>query len=52
MTLVKEIDRDLKGVPDRTLTWVLLGIGVFTIIMAFTGNPSTKAILAAWLIAP
>lgn len=52
MSLIKEIDRDLEGLPNNALTWILAGIGVFAIIIAFVGNPSTKAILAAWLIAP
>lgn len=52
MSLVKKLDDDLAGMPDNTLTYILIGIAVVTVIIAFTGNPTTKAIVAAWLVAP
>lgn len=52
MSIITSLDNDLKGLPNQTLTWVLVGIGILAIIIAFVGNPTTKAVLAAWLIAP
>lgn len=52
MSLVKQLDDDLKGLPDHTITYVLIGVAAVALIVAFTGNPTTKAIIAAWLIAP
>lgn len=52
MSLVKKLDDDLNGLPDQTISIVLVGVAIVAIIVALVGNPTTKAIVAAWLIAP
>jgi len=52
MSVLKQLNDDLKGAPDKTLTIILVIIAVITLYIAFFGNPTVKAVLAAWLIAP
>lgn len=52
MSVVKQLDNDLKGAPDKTLTVILIVIAAVTVYVAFFANPTIKAIVAAWLIAP
>lgn len=49
---IKTIDAALMGYPDAILSAILIGIGVFAILVGLYGNPSFKTVLAAWLIAP
>lgn len=50
--IIQELDRRLQGLPDSTLTVLLLAISVFGIIVALKGRAVYKAALAAWFIAP
>jgi hypothetical protein len=49
---IKQIDDKISGWPDNVLTIVLIGLGVFAIVVALKGRPTYKAALAAWFIAP
>lgn len=50
--IIKQLDKKLEGLPDKTLTVILIALGLFAIIVAIKGRPVSKAILAAWFIAP
>lgn len=50
--LIKELDQQLEGLPDVALSWLLIGIAIFAVIVALYGRPVLKAALAAWFIAP
>ena len=49
---IKQLDDRLKGLPDSTLTVILIALGLFAIAVAIKGRPVFKAALAAWFIAP
>lgn len=52
MSIVKEFDTKLAGLPDNILSFILVSIGLFAIGIAFFGSATFKAILAAWLLLP
>lgn len=52
MSVIKSLDNDLRGAPDKTLTVILVLIAAVTLYVAFFANPTLKAIVSAWLIAP
>lgn len=49
---IKQLDDKLKGLPDSTLTIILIAIGFIAIAVALKGRPVVKAAFAAWFIAP
>lgn len=49
---ITKLDKDLKGMPDTTLTYLLIGVAVVAVVIAIYGSPLLKAAAAAWLIAP
>lgn len=42
----------LEGWPSSWLTWLLIGVALFAVVVAIKGKPVTKALVAAWMIAP
>jgi hypothetical protein len=50
--IIKQLEQRLEGEPDNVLTLILLLIAAFTVIVALSGNPLVKAVVAAWFIAP
>jgi len=52
MSWILRIDKALAGQPDGVLTLMLLGLAGVALVIAFTGNPTTKAAVAAWFILP
>jgi hypothetical protein len=50
--IVEQFNAKLVGWPDRTLTAVLIAIGIGVIWIAINGKPYAKAIVATWLVAP
>lgn len=52
MSILSKIDRDLEGAPNKTLTYILVGIAIAAVGIAFFGSPTLKVIAAAWFIAP
>lgn len=52
MSWILRIDKALAGQPDTVLTLLLLGLAGAALLVAITGNPTTKAALAAWFILP
>ena len=52
MSFITGLDKKLEGAPDAILTAGLILAGVFAIIIAIVGNPSLKALVLAWMVAP
>lgn len=50
--LIQQLDQKLEGLPDQTLTVILIVLGLFAIMVALYARPVFKAALAAWFIAP
>lgn len=50
--VIKQLDQKLQGLPDQTLSVILILLGIFAIVVAIKGRPVYKAALAAWFIAP
>lgn len=42
----------LKGWPDSALTWLLVGLALALLVIAWRGTALEKAIVAAWVIFP
>jgi hypothetical protein len=49
---IKEFDKVLTGYPDAIISAILIGLGVFAILVGLYGKPSYKVALTAWYIAP
>ncbi len=50
MSFLTHLDKALAGWPDTALTWALVGLSLFGLVVAFFGKPSWKAaVLAYWL---
>jgi hypothetical protein len=52
MSLIKKIDDDLKGQPDTTITYILIGVAILATLIAVYGSPLLKVTAAIWFIAP
>lgn len=52
MNFLENLDRKLKGLPERSLTTLLLIVGIIAIIVAVYGTPTLKAALVLWIVAP
>jgi hypothetical protein len=52
MSWILRIDKALAGAPNDLLTLLLIGLAAVALLIAFTGNPTTKAAVAAWFILP
>lgn len=52
MSWILKIDKALAGQPDGILTLLLIGLAAVALLIAFMGNPTTKAAVAAWFILP
>lgn len=50
--LIRELNQKLQGYPDRVLTLILYGLAALAVYVGTFGNSVTKAVLAAWFIAP
>jgi len=50
--VISQLNESLKGLPDRTLTIMLIAVCLFGIVVAIWGPPILKAAVAAWFIAP
>lgn len=50
--LIRALDKKLEGLPDGALTILLVALALFALYVAMTGNPTSKALLAAWFIIP
>jgi len=52
MNFLKDLDKKLEGLPDRSLTIFLLLAGIVAIIVALYGTPTMKAAVLTWMVAP
>ncbi|HEY7419300.1 MAG TPA: hypothetical protein VH593_29220 [Ktedonobacteraceae bacterium] len=52
MNFIRQIDAKLKGAPDNVLTVGLIIAGILAWIVAIYANPTTKALVLTWVIAP
>ena len=50
--IIQQLDRRLEGLPDQTLSCILVILGLLAIVIGLWGRPVYKAALAAWFIAP
>lgn len=48
----RDANASLKGLPDRTLTIVLLVAAVVLVAVALHGDPVVKGVVAAWVVFP
>lgn len=52
MSWILRIDKALAGAPNHVLTLLLIGLASVALFIAFTGNPTAKAAVAAWFLLP
>ena len=52
MSWISRLNKILAGWPDAALTWLLAGLSVFGLIVAFFGKPALKAFVAAYWLFP
>lgn len=52
MGIVGKLDTALSGQPDKTLTIILLAIGLASIVVALYARPSVKAGVLTWELLP
>lgn len=50
--IIRQLDKKLEGLPDQTLTALLIALGLFAFFVAAKGTPTVKAALVAWFVAP
>lgn len=52
MSWILRLNTLLRGAPDTLLTWLLIGLAVVALLVAFYGKPVLKAAVAAWMLLP
>lgn len=52
MYFIQQLNKKLSGWPDSALTVLLIIAAMVAIAVALKANPTTKAFVAAWMIAP
>jgi len=52
MNFLKDLDRKLAGLPDKSLSITLILAGIIAIIVALYGTPTMKAAVLTWMVAP
>ena len=52
MNIYREANTRLQGLPDMSLTVILLGIAVGAILLALFASPVLKGIAAGWFLFP
>lgn len=52
MSWILKLDKALQGQPDAVLTWLLTGLSVIGLAVAWLGKPALKAFLAAYYLFP
>lgn len=52
MNFIDKLDKKLEGAPDAVLTAGLIFAGIVAWVIALFGNPSLKALVLAWMVAP
>lgn len=48
----QQMQTALQGWPDSALTWLLVGLALALLIIAWRGSALEKAIVAAWVVFP
>ena len=48
----EDLDRKLEGLPDRSVTIILILTGIVAWIIAFFGTPTLKVATLAWMVVP
>lgn len=46
------LEQALEGWPDTALTWLLVGLALLLLLIAWRGKAMEKAIVAGWVIFP
>lgn len=52
MSWITSLDKKLEGAPNSVLTIGLILAGIVAWIVAIFANPTTKAVVLAWMVAP
>lgn len=52
MSWILRIDKALAGAPNDVLTLLLIALAGVSLLVAFVGNPTAKAAVAAWFLLP
>lgn len=52
MSWILKLNKTLAGAPNNVLTLLLIGLAAAALLVAFVGNPTAKAAVAAWFILP
>lgn len=52
MSWIMGINRALSGWPDTALTWLLTGVCIIGLVIAWCGKPGLKAFMLAWFALP
>lgn len=49
---MRDLNRALAGWPDATLTWILTGLSLLGLTIAWLGKPALKALAILYAIFP
>lgn len=52
MDWITNLDKKLEGAPNSVLTVGLIITGIVAWLVAIFANPTTKAVVLAWMVAP
>lgn len=52
MDWIDSLDKKLEGAPNWILTAGLIVAGIVAWVTALFANPTTKAVVLAWMVAP
>lgn len=52
MGWIDSLDKKLEGAPNSVLTVGLIVAGIVAWLVAIFANPTTKAAVLAWMVAP
>lgn len=47
-----QMEQALEGWPDAALSWLLVGVALFLLFVAWRGSAIEKAIIAGWVVFP